>query len=64
MVTLGQEIQTFECVKYEDELVNARTLCWKIEIEGEGLEGEATDVLGAVYEARMDGPRTDGIGWL
>lgn len=52
-----------ECVKYEDEILNAKMLCWKIEIKGEGFEGEDTDVLGAVCEVRMDGPRRDDTGW-
>lgn len=59
---LGQERQTFECLKNE-ERENARTLCWKIEIEGEGFKGEDADVLRAVCEARMDGPSTDDVEW-
>lgn len=62
MVALGKERQTFECLKYEDR-VNARTLCWKIEIEGEGFEGKDADILGAVCKARVDGPRTDDMEW-
>lgn len=32
-------------------------------VRGKGFEGEAVDVLGAVYEVRTDGPGAEDMGW-